>query len=182
MFFPLNLVRFQFLVTFGAREPLFFPNRFQYMPEVSVLLGDWLPCSFVVWALSRSVGALILAFYWHTFTYQFLFTIWFFLHCDPNRSGLCIYFSLFFLVNLSISSASSLCFSSSNIPTLLPFWKLAFYFLLHPVVPVFWVSISLYSLALMVGLPYLIVVGFVSWVTLFSILLVLFEHIYVLSI
>ena len=99
-------------------------TRFSYLPGVSVILGNWLPCSYIVWSPSWSVGALIFG----VFLSLFLFIIYhlllslailFVLPYDTNMTGPCISFTFFLWSKISMYSASLFCFSFSTSPTIL---------------------------------------------------------------
>ena len=72
-----------------------------------------------------------LAFTCHTFffiDYFFICAFLLLLPCAPNRSGLCIPFSVFSPSNLLMSSSLSFCFSSYNLTALLCHFSIAFLF------------------------------------------------------
>ena len=116
LFYWCVVLTFSYL--FCAREPSFFHNRVPCMPGVSVRFGNWLTCYSALWHPSWYAGALLFGVRLSSFffiSYFFRYASLLFLHCFPKRSGLFIYFYLFPLSNLSMSSDLCFCFSSSTI-------------------------------------------------------------------
>ena len=127
------------------------------MPGVSVLFGEWLPCSFSVCNPPWSAGALLFGVSLPSFlfiSYLLIFYFLLFLSCALKRVD-------HVSTSTSFPHKTSPCILLSTsvfLPPLFllfyPILRLTFYLSPSPVVPMVWVSIYLYLPALVVCLPF----------------------------